>query len=111
MYGAVVGAAMFQLLVWLVPNVVGDAVAVAVVGLLLGPVYSCAMVVFTRAVPMRDQVNGLSFISALGSSGGYVISSSFVAVIVTDVLQSRGSVYYGYLGTGWGHLHSASYRD
>ncbi len=38
-YGVVVGAAIFELLVWLVPNVIGDAVAVAIVGLLLGPVY------------------------------------------------------------------------
>lgn len=32
-YGMVVGAAVFELLVWLVPNVIGDAVAVSIVGL------------------------------------------------------------------------------
>ncbi|KAG9234628.1 major facilitator superfamily domain-containing protein [Amylocarpus encephaloides] len=71
-YGAVVGAAVFQLLVWLVPNVIGNAVAVSIVGLLLGPVYPCATVIFTRAINSKDQVSGLSVISAFGSSGGAV---------------------------------------
>lgn len=35
-YGLTLGAIAFQLLVWLVPNVVGDAVAVGILGLLLG---------------------------------------------------------------------------
>jgi fucose permease len=71
-YGVVVGAAIFELLVWQVPNIVGDAVSVALVGLLLGPVYPCATVVFSRAIPRKEQVSGLSVISAFGSSGGAV---------------------------------------
>lgn len=71
-YGVVVGAAVFELLIWLVPNVVGDAVAVAIVGLLLGPVYPCAAAVFMRGMTRREQVSGLGVISAFGSSGGAV---------------------------------------
>lgn len=63
-------AVLFQLLVWFVPNVVGDGVAVAVVGLVLGPVYPCATVVFSRLLGRRLQMSGLSFIGATGSSGG-----------------------------------------
>ncbi|KAI9774296.1 MAG: hypothetical protein M1840_004190 [Geoglossum simile] len=66
----VVGAIIFELLVWLVPNVVGDAVAVSLVGLLLGPIYPCAMHVFSRLLPRQIQMTSLSFISATGSSGG-----------------------------------------
>lgn len=69
-YFLVLGATAFQLLVWLVPNVVGDAVAVSIVGLLLGPVYPCAAYIFTRAISHKDQVSGMSVISAFGSSGG-----------------------------------------
>jgi fucose permease len=69
-YGVVVGAAVFELLVWLVPNVIGDAVAVAIVGLLLGPVYPCAASVFMRGMSRSEQVRGLGVISAFGSSGG-----------------------------------------
>ncbi|KAI2624336.1 MFS general substrate transporter [Hypoxylon sp. NC1633] len=71
-YILVVGAAIFQLLVWLVPNIIGEAVSLAVVGLLLGPVYPCATVVFTRNLSRREQVSGMSVISAFGSSGGAV---------------------------------------
>ncbi|KAG8527584.1 uncharacterized protein KY384_007737 [Bacidia gigantensis] len=66
------GAAAFQLLVWLVPNVIGEAVAVSIVGLLLGPVYPCATAVFSRLIPRRLQMSSLAFVSALGSSGGAV---------------------------------------
>ena len=68
----VAGAAAFQLLVWLVPNVVGEAVAVAVVGLLLGPVYPCATAVFAKLIPRSLQMSSLAIVSALGSSGGAV---------------------------------------
>lgn len=69
-YGVVVGAAVFELLVWLVPNVVGDAVAVAVVGLLLGPVYPCAAAIFMRTMSRSEKLSGMGLISAFGSSGG-----------------------------------------
>ncbi len=68
----VLGATAFQLLVWLVPNVIGEAVAVSIVGLLLGPVYPCAMAVFSKLIPKRLQMSSLAAVSALGSSGGAV---------------------------------------
>jgi fucose permease len=71
-YGMVIGAITFELLVWLVPNVITDAVAVAIVGFLLGPVFPCATVIFSRAIGRKDQVSGLSVVSAFGSSGGAV---------------------------------------
>lgn len=69
-YGLVAGAAGFELLVWFVPNVIGDAVAVAVVGLLLGPVYPCAAAIFMRTMSRTEKLRGMGLISAFGSSGG-----------------------------------------
>lgn len=69
-YGVVVGAAVFELLVWLVPNIIGNAVAVAIVGLLLGPIYPCAVAVFMRTMSRSEKLSGLGVISAFGSSGG-----------------------------------------
>lgn len=66
----VIGSAAFQLLVWLIPNIIGDAVALSIVGLLLGPIYPCACAVFTALLPRHMQLTSLSFISAMGSSGG-----------------------------------------
>lgn len=71
-YVMVTGAAIFELLVWQVPNIIGDAVAVSIVGLVLGPVYPCATAVFSRAIGRKDQVSSLGVISAFGSSGGAV---------------------------------------
>lgn len=69
-YILTLGAAAFQLLVWLVPNVVGNAVAVSLVGLLLGPVYPCATIIFSRLLKRELQMSSLSFIASMGSSGG-----------------------------------------
>ncbi|KAL3427377.1 MFS efflux [Phlyctema vagabunda] len=71
-YGMILGAFSFQLIVWFVPNIIGDAVAVSIVGLLLGPIYPCATHIFSRLIPRKDQVISLSIISAFGSSGGAV---------------------------------------
>ncbi|CZR63352.1 related to tetracycline resistance proteins [Phialocephala subalpina] len=71
-YIMIVGAAAFELLIWFVPNIIGDAVAVAIVGLVLGPVYPCATTVFSKMIRRSEQVSSLSVISAFGSSGGAV---------------------------------------
>ncbi|RDW69609.1 hypothetical protein BP6252_08629 [Coleophoma cylindrospora] len=71
-YGMIIGAGVFELLVWFVPNIIGDAVALSIVGLLLGPIYPCATHVFSRLISRKDQVSSMSIISAFGSSGGAV---------------------------------------
>lgn len=79
---AIAGALGFQLIVWLLPNLIGEAIAVAIVGLFLGPIYPCAAAVFTKLLPRNIQMSSLSFISALGSSGGAV--APFVTGIVAQ---------------------------
>jgi fucose permease len=66
------GALVFQILVWVVPNVITNAVAVSIVGLLLGPIYPCAMAVFLRKMSGSQAVSGMGTISASGSLGGAV---------------------------------------
>ncbi|KAM3424114.1 hypothetical protein BST61_g11339 [Cercospora zeina] len=68
-----VGVIIFQLLSWLIPNIIGNAVSVAVLGLLLGPVYPAAATVFTKLLPRRLQTIAIGFISSAGSSGGAVV--------------------------------------
>jgi fucose permease len=65
-------ATALQFIVWFVPNIFADAVAVAIVGLLLGPVYPCATVVFSKLLTKDELVPALSIVTALGSSGGAV---------------------------------------
>lgn len=66
----VAGTAAFQFMVWFLPNVIGNAVAVAVIGFLLGPIYPCATGVFSKLLPGHLQITSLGFISSMGSSGG-----------------------------------------
>jgi fucose permease len=68
-----VGSIAFQLLVWLIPNVIGEAVAVALLGFLLGPIAPCCMVIFLRLLPRRIQTTSISFVSSAGSSGGAIV--------------------------------------
>ncbi|KAG5658329.1 hypothetical protein KAF25_010510 [Fusarium avenaceum] len=71
-YGLTIGALAFELLVWFVPNIVGNAIAVSIVGLLLGPIYPCAAAVFLRSMNRREALSGIGTISACGSAGGAV---------------------------------------
>ena len=78
-----VGALIFELLVWFVPSIPGDSVAVAFSGLLLGPVYPCAVHIFQRLIPRQKQMSSLSMIGSVGSSGGAV------APFMTGMLAQR----------------------
>jgi MFS family permease len=71
-FGLGLAAAVFQLLVWLVPNIIGDSIAVALVGYVLGPIAPCSMVMFLRLLPRSIQTLSVSFISSAGSSGGAI---------------------------------------
>ena len=68
------GAAAFQILFWWVPNTASSIASLAIIGLLIGPIYPCAAAVFARNLPREGglQINGLSVITAFGSSGGAV---------------------------------------
>ncbi|KAH6614144.1 major facilitator superfamily domain-containing protein [Boeremia exigua] len=70
--GLTLGTMVLQLLAWLTPNVIGNAVAVSLLGLLLGPVYPCAQTIFSRSVPRHLQTSSIGFIGSAGSSGGAV---------------------------------------
>ncbi|KAL9118197.1 MAG: hypothetical protein Q9187_005260 [Circinaria calcarea] len=99
--------AAFQLLVWLLPNVIGEAVAVSIVGLLLGPVYPCATVVFVRLLGRGLQTSGLAFVSAMGSSGG--AAAPFATGMIaqkkgTWVLHPICLVLFAAMGGCWGGL-------
>jgi fucose permease len=67
-----IGTVGLQLLAWLTPNLIGNAVAVCLLGLLLGPVYPCAQTIFSRLMPRHVQTTAIGFIGGAGSSGGAV---------------------------------------
>lgn len=108
------GSLGFQLLVWFVPSVVGDAVAVAIIGLLLGPVYPCATAVFSRLLPRNLQLTSLGFISSAGSSGGAVwpLATGLIAQKKgTWVLHPICIGLYGMMMGSWLLLPKQEKRD
>lgn len=103
-YFVVTLAAIFQGLVWAIPNVVGDAVAVSIVGFVLGPVYPSAVTVFSRVIPRKDQVSSLSVISAFGSSGGALMPlcvGILAQVVGTYVLHPVAIGLFGVMVVCW----------
>ncbi|KAK9376545.1 major facilitator superfamily domain-containing protein [Lipomyces chichibuensis] len=63
-------AASFELITWLVPNIIGDAVAVCIVGLFVGPMYPSAITAISHIIPRRTQNFSLTIVTAFGSCGG-----------------------------------------
>ncbi|OAL40338.1 hypothetical protein AYO20_00074 [Fonsecaea nubica] len=82
----IIGAAVFQLLVWLVPNIIENAVAESIVGVFLGPIYPCATAVFARLLPRSIQISSLSVVTSMGSSGGALVP--FITGILAQKLST-----------------------
>jgi fucose permease len=101
------GAIAFQLLAWFIPNIIGQAVAVAIIGLILGPAYPCAALVFSRLLPRNIQTTSLSFVSAMGSSGGAVapfVTGLLAQHLGTVVLHPICLGLYGVMVVSWSCL-------
>ncbi len=113
-FALVIGAAAFQLLVWLLPNVIGNAVAVSLVGLLLGPVYPCATITFSRHLPRNIQMSSLSLIASMGSSGGATapfLTGLLAQRLGTFVLHPICFGLYVMMEMSWGLLPKVSKRS
>ena len=61
------------MVVWFVPSIIGDAVAVSLVGLMLGPFYPIVMAQHARIVPRKILSSSIGWIAGFGQSGSAVI--------------------------------------
>lgn len=84
-YAVVFAALGMQLVCWLVPNVIGSATAVALIGLFIGPIYPCATTLFSHQLDRSLQETAIAFITSSGSAGGAVLP-----LITGVVSQSMG---------------------
>jgi fucose permease len=62
-------AIAFELIVWLVPSLIGGAVAVSIVGVLLGPYYPIAMNHAGKILPRWLLTVAIGWIAGLGQAG------------------------------------------
>jgi len=63
-----------ELVVWLVPSLISNAVAVSIVGVLLGPMYPIAMNHAGRVLPRWILTGSIGWIAGFGQAGGAALS-------------------------------------
>src|SRR5713226_9684844 len=78
-------AIVLELLFWLVPSLVFSAVAVAFLGMVLGPMFPTAIVLVTKLLPRSLHVGAIGFGTAFGGSGGAIFP-----FIVGAIAQAKG---------------------
>ncbi|KAK9463723.1 major facilitator superfamily domain-containing protein [Lipomyces oligophaga] len=59
----------FELMTWLIPNVIGSAVAISIAGFFIGPVFPTVITYVSGNLPRKIQQFSLTLASAFGSSG------------------------------------------
>ena len=75
-----------ELIVWLVPSLIGGAVAVSFVGLLLGPLYPIAMNHAGRILPPQLLTGSIGWIAGFGQAGSAILP------FITGAMASRVGV-------------------
>ncbi|KAF8187039.1 major facilitator superfamily domain-containing protein [Mycena galopus ATCC 62051] len=79
-------AIALELVVWLVPSLIGDAVAVSIVGLLLGPIYPITMNYAGRVLPRWLLTGSIGWIAGFGQAG------SAVFPFITGAIASKTGI-------------------
>jgi fucose permease len=74
-----------ELLFWLVPQFIVSAVAVALQGFFLGPLFPAAIVAATKSLPKHLHVSAIGFAAAFGGGGAAVLPFA-----VGAIAQSKG---------------------
>lgn len=71
-----------QLVVWFVPNVIANAVAVAMMGMLLGPLFPIMIeLISLRIIPRSVQTSAIAYIVSFGSAGSALFPLIFGLMI------------------------------
>lgn len=76
-----------QLIFWLVPQFHVSAVAVALQGFFLGPMFPCVIVALTMLLPRHLHVSAIGFAAAFGGSGAAVLPFAVGAIAQAKGVQ------------------------
>ncbi|KAF9528584.1 major facilitator superfamily domain-containing protein [Crepidotus variabilis] len=76
-----------ELTIWFVPSLIGNAVAVSIVGMLLGPMYPIAMNQASRVLPRWILTGSIGWIGGFGQAG-----SALLPFITGAISSARGIV-------------------
>jgi len=75
-----------ELVVWLVPSLIGGAVAVSLVGVLLGPIYPIVMNNAGRVLPRRLLTGCIGWIAGFGQTGSAILP------FITGAIASKAGI-------------------
>lgn len=62
-----------EITIWLIPSLVSNAIAVAFIGLFLGPIYPIVMILTGRLVPHWLMSGAVGWIGGLGQTGSALL--------------------------------------
>jgi fucose permease len=78
---------VFELIFWLVPQFYVSAVAIAIQGFFLGPLFPAAIVAATKLLPKHLHVSSIGFAAALGGAGAAVFPFAVGAIAQAKGVQ------------------------
>lgn len=95
-----------ELIFWLVPQFYVSAVAIALQGFFLGPMFPAAVVAATKLLPRHLHVSSIGFAAALGGAGaavfpfavGALAQAKGVQVLQPFILALLGAILCVWLG-------------
>ncbi|KAJ6593097.1 major facilitator superfamily domain-containing protein [Mycena capillaripes] len=95
LYG--VFAIALELVIWLVPSLIGGAISVSFVGLMLGPIYPIAMNHAGRVFPRWLLTGSIGWIAAIATAGAAVVPFITGAIASKTGIKSLEPVVVGML--------------
>lgn len=91
----------FELLFWLVPQFYVSAIAVALQGFFLGPLFPAAVVACTKLLPKHLHVSAIGFAAAFGGSGGALFPFAVGALAQAKGVQVLQPIILALLAAIW----------
>ncbi|KAI0864396.1 putative MFS transporter [Xylaria cubensis] len=91
-------AMAFELLFWLVPQFIVSAVAVALQGFFIGPLFPAVIVAMSKLLPHHLHVSAIGFAAALGGSGAAVLPFAVGAIAQAKGVQVLQPIILALLG-------------
>lgn len=91
-----------ELLFWLVPQFYVSAVAVALQGFFLGPLFPAAIVVAARLLPRHLHVSAIGFSAAFGGGGAAVFPFAVGAIAQVKGVKVLQPIILALLAVIWG---------
>ncbi|OQE28360.1 hypothetical protein PENSTE_c003G06133 [Penicillium steckii] len=96
----------FGLILWLVPQFYASAVAVALQGFFLGPLFPGVIVMIAKLLPRHLHVSSIGFAAAFGGSGaailpfavGALAQAKGVRVLQPFIIALSGAIFLAWLG-------------